>query len=74
MAEFDDKGTIFGFVIMNGDMINSEWGNFPFTELQHLKINGWMEVDCELKAHWQIRPASQVEKNCQVHGWTLELA
>jgi hypothetical protein len=74
VAEFDDKDTFFGFVILNGDMLNAEWGNFSLSELERIKVIGWMEVDCELEAHWKIRPASQVEKICQVYGWILEPA
>ena len=74
MVEFDGKDTFFGFVILNGDTINAEWGKFSFSELQHIRVIGWMEVDCELVAHWKIKPVSQVEKICQVYGWNLELA
>jgi hypothetical protein len=73
VAEFDGTDTFFGFVILNGDLRNAEFGYFSLAELQHIKVNGWMEVDCELENHWKIRPASQVDKICQALGWNLEV-
>ena len=73
VAEFDGTDTFFGFVILNGDLRNAEWGYFSFSELKHIKVRCLMEVDCELESHWKIRPASQVEKIAQVYGWNLEV-
>lgn len=73
VAECDKFGTFWGFVILNGDLRNAEWGYFSFSELQRIRMNGWMEVDCELENHWKIRPASQVDKISQVYGWNLEV-
>jgi hypothetical protein len=56
-AEFDGTGTLFGFVILNEDLRNSEWGYFSLAELMNIRVCGWMEVDCELESHWKIRPA-----------------
>lgn len=73
VAEFDGTETFFWFVILNGDLRNAEWGYFSLSELKHIMMSGWMEVDCELESHWKIRPASKIEKIFQVHGWNLEV-
>lgn len=57
-AEFDGEDIFFGFVILNSDYQNSEWGYFSLRELAAVKLDGWLEVDRDL--HWQKRPASQV--------------
>ena len=62
VAEFDGYDTFFGFVILNGDLEMSEWGNFSFSELKSIKIGGWLEVDCELEAYWRVRPAIEVAR------------
>ena len=74
VAEFDGKDTFWGFVILNGDYVNAEWGYFSFSELRRIRMNGWMEIDCELERHWKVRPASQIDKISQVYGWHLETA
>ena len=35
-AEFDGKDTFFGYAVLNGDMMNSEWGYFSLAELTEL--------------------------------------
>ena len=74
VAEFDGGDTFWGYVVLNGDLRNAEWGYFSFSKLQRMRINDWMEVDCELESHWKIRPASQVDKISQVYGWNLEIS
>lgn len=74
VAEFDGKDTFWGFVILNGDYVNAEWGYFSFSDLARIRMSGWMEIDCELERHWKVRPASQVDKISQVYGWHLEAA
>lgn len=69
VAEFNGKNTFWGFVIMNGDLLNAEWGYFTLSELQDINVHG-VEIDCELE-HWQIRTASQVNKISQAQGWDL---
>mgnify|MGYP001193211009 CR=1 FL=1 len=73
VAEFNGEDIFYGFVILNGDLRNAEWGYFSFSELQRIRMNGCVEVDCELESHWKLRPASQVEKISQVYGWNLEI-
>ena len=49
--------TFFGFVILNNDYVNTEWGYISFQELRDLNINGF-EIDCEI--NW---------KNFRGAGW-----
>jgi hypothetical protein len=44
-VEFDGEDVFFGFVIINNDHQNSEWGYFSLQELAALKVDGWLEVD-----------------------------
>ena len=37
-VEFDQEDIFFGFVILNGDHRNAEWGYFSFTELKSLLL------------------------------------
>ena len=48
IAEYDGDDLFWGFAILNGDLLNAEWGYISFAELKSIKINGWLEVDCEL--------------------------
>ncbi len=67
-VEFDGQDNFWGFAILNGDLQNAEWGYFCLSELMEIRVR-FMEIDCELERHWQIRPASQVDKICQAQGW-----
>ena len=60
-AEFDGD-LFFGFAILNGDLEMAEWGYVSLDELEALKIDGWLEVDCETETSWKIRKASEIEK------------
>lgn len=57
IVEYDGDDLFFGYAILNGDMVNAEWGYVSFHELRSIKI-GFAEVDCDL--HWQPVPAKQV--------------
>lgn len=60
IAEYDSKNKIFwGFVILNGDEQNAEWGYIPFSEIKEINISG-IEVDRDL--YWQPREAKEIEK------------
>jgi len=61
IAEFDGEDTFFGFAILHGDLDNAEWGYVSFEEIKSLKIQGWLEVDCELEDFWQIRKAGEID-------------
>jgi len=57
VCEFDGNDQFFGFVVLNNDLWNSEWGYFSFEELKDIIIRG-IEVDCDL--HWEIKKASDI--------------
>lgn len=65
VVEFDGEDTFFGYVILNGDHQNAEWGYFSFQELSNLKI-GWLEVDCEIEEVWRDVQVQDVE---QIKTW-----
>jgi hypothetical protein len=71
--EFDHEGgdLFFGFVVLNNDHQNAEWGYFSLSEMRSVKISGFLEIDCELEEYWQVRPASQVDKICLAQGWLM---
>ena len=60
VTEYDGRDLFFGYAILNNDFDNAEWGYFSFTELKSIRVGFGIEIDCDL--HWQIRPASQVER------------
>jgi hypothetical protein len=68
IAEFDCD-LFWGFAILNGDLQNAEWGYVSFGELKSIKVNGWLEMDCELEQNWKVRKASEIEKIRKAHGW-----
>ncbi|MBM9606738.1 DUF2958 domain-containing protein [Desulfopila inferna] len=68
VAEFDGLDTCFGFVILDGEFENAEWGYFALSELGDLNLQG-IEIDCELEENWQLRPAKQVNRISDAQGW-----
>ena len=72
VCEYDGSDLFWGFAILNCDYRNAEWGYFSLTELKEIRLSGWMEIDCELEEHWEVRPAFQVEKICQAQGWNQQ--
>ena len=68
IAEHDDD-LMWGFCVLNNDFQNAEWGYISFSELKSLKLNGWLEVDCEIEDAWEVRKASEIEKIRKAHGW-----
>jgi hypothetical protein len=62
ICEWDRKDTFFGFAILNNDYQMAEWGYVSFSELKSLKLNGWLEVDCEIEEDWKVRKASEIDK------------
>ena len=69
IAEYDGEDLFWGFAILNNDYAMAEWGHISFSELKALKLNGWLEVDCETEEVWKIRKASEIEKIRKAHGW-----
>ena len=68
IAEYDGDDLFWGFAILNGDLLNAEWGFVSFAELKSININGWLEVDCELEEYWKVRKAKDVEKIQKAQG------
>ena len=67
ICEFD--GDLFwGYAHLEDDQ-NAEWGFVSFTELKSIKLQGWLEVDCEIEEAWEVRKASEIEKIRKAHGW-----
>ena len=72
VCEYDGKNLFFGFVILNNDYQCAEWGYVSFSELKSIKINGWLEIDCELEEHWKPKKAIEIEEIRIAQGWLLE--
>lgn len=66
VAEYGGDDTFFGYVILNSDTQNGEWGYISFTELKSINVNG-IEIDCELEEHWPPTPVSEIPK-IRLHG------
>jgi len=62
ISEYDGDDLFFGYAILNNDHLNAEWGYISFEELKSIKISGWLEIDCELEEHWQVKKASEIDK------------
>jgi hypothetical protein len=61
VSEYDPGDDLFWGYANLGNHDFAEWGYISFDELKDLKIDGWLEVDCELEEHWTIRKASEIE-------------
>jgi len=72
IAEFNGKDTFFGFAVLNNDYEMAEWGYVSFSELQAIRINGWLEVDCETEESWRIRKASEIDTISIAQGWQAQ--
>jgi hypothetical protein len=72
ICEWDGKDTFFGFAILNNDYQMAEWGYISFSELKSIKMDGWLEVDCELEESWKVRKAAQVDKIRIAQGWQID--
>ena len=69
IAEYDGADLFWGFAILNQDGENAEWGYISFAELKDIKINGWLQIDCEKEEFWKVRKASEVENIRAAQGW-----
>ncbi|MDA8140738.1 MAG: DUF2958 domain-containing protein [Desulfobacteraceae bacterium] len=67
-AEFDGEDRFFGYAVLNGDLLNAEWGYFSLSELAEVKI-GFMQVDCEFEYAFEPRKASEVDQIRKGMGW-----
>ena len=69
ICEYDGEDIFFGFAILNNDYQMAEWGYISFSELKSIKVDGWLEVDCELEEFWQPKQAIEIEKIIEAQGW-----
>ena len=72
VAEYDEDDLFFGFAVLNGDLQMAEWGYVSFSELKSIKVQGWLEIDCELEEHWQAKRAIEIDKIRIARGWLKE--
>jgi len=72
IAEFNGDDTFFGFAILNNDYEMAEWGYVSFSELKSIKIDSWLEVDCELEEIWEVKKAIEVDRIRIAQGWLKE--
>ena len=61
-----EEQLFFGFVILNNDTQNAEWGYFSLKELSELKVS-FLEVDGDL--HWTPTQAQNVTKIAEAQSW-----
>ena len=69
VCEFDREDTFWGFVILNGDLLNAEWGYISFSELMGVTVGEIFEIDCELSEYWSVRPALQIHRIAAANNW-----
>ncbi|MCK4485823.1 MAG: DUF2958 domain-containing protein [Desulfobacterales bacterium] len=72
ISEYDGDDLFFGFAILNNDLQMAEWGYISFGELKPIKIDGWLEVDCELEEFWQAKRVIEIDKIRIAQGWLKE--
>lgn len=60
VAEYDGEDLFWGYAIL-WDHQYAEWGYFSLSEMEDIKVQGWLEIDCELEEIWRIRKASEIE-------------
>jgi hypothetical protein len=72
ICEFNGDDTFFGFAILNSDYEMAEWGYVSFSELKSIKIDGWLEVDCELEEFWDVKRAVEIDKIRIAQAWLKE--
>lgn len=68
VAECNGTDTFWGFVILNGDLLNAEWGYFTLRKLDQLNVRG---VEVEHEKYWMVKPASQIGKIAEAQGWQV---
>ena len=47
IAEYDGGDLFWGYADLNNSEM-AEWGYISFQELKEIKIQGWLEIDCEI--------------------------
>lgn len=43
--KWDREDTFFGYVLLNGCSLDAKFGYFTLSELQEIKVEGWLEVE-----------------------------
>jgi hypothetical protein len=72
ICEYDpEQKMFFGFVILDQDYFNAEWGYISLAELERVNAK-WLEVDRDFC--WTVRKARQVKKICEANGWSSTYA
>ena len=71
ISETDGEDMMFGFCNLNDDQL-AEWGYVSLSELRKIKVQGFVEVDCELEEFWKVRKANEVKRICRACDWTIE--
>ena len=74
IAEYDGDDMFWGFAILNNDYEMAEWGYISFRELKSIKLNGWLEIDCELEEYFPVQKAFEIEDICRGNGWLKQAA
>jgi len=69
ICEYDGDDLFWGFAILNNDLEMAEWGYISLSELKSIKVNGWLEIDCELEEFWEVRKACEIEIIRKAHRW-----
>ena len=72
VVEYDGDDLFWGFAILNNDYEMAEWGYVSLRELKSIKVQGWLEVDCELEDFWQVKRAVKIDKIRRAQGWPKE--
>ena len=70
ICEYDGDEIFWGFTILNGNLLNAEWGYISFSELQSIKIQCWLEIDFD--CFWSPRPAREVKNIQKAHRWASD--
>ena len=72
VCEYDGEDLFFGFAILNNDYQMAEWGYMSFSELKAIKVQGWLEIDCEPEEHWTPKRAVEIKEIRNAQGWITE--
>jgi hypothetical protein len=65
-AEYDGEDRFFGYVILNGDYQNAEWGYFSLSELTDINHRGF-HVECD--QYWKPQKAGNIHKIRRGNEW-----
>ncbi len=74
IAEYDGEDLFWGYAILNNDYEMAEWGYISFRELRAIKIQGFLEIDCEHEEYFPVQKTSAIENICKGNAWFKEAA